>query len=447
MAKLVTKFKYIKGGSDSNLGGYAKYIGTRSGVEKLDESVDNAHSSKKQDELIRKLTKQFPDSKQSLEYEDYKKLHTVKTASEFISRTIEENYGDIADPKLYMKYIATRPGAEKRGLHGLFTNEGESVNISKVAHELDEFDGNVWTVIVSLRREDAEKLGYKEASAWQRMIRTELSVIAENFNVPVENLKWYAAFHNESHHPHIHMIIYDPENKAYLNSYGIKNIRSAFLNRVFKEEMLQLEKNKSLKRDNLRANTSKEIKEMVDRIRSSNPVTSELESKLIELANDLNSISGRHYYKYMPADIKAKIDAIVDELEKNPEIARAYAEWYDAQDEIVRMYKSNPVMRVPLSQNDAFKAIRNSVIKAADEIGKYENDTVSSSVADNKADSDDDNDESKHAHIEMDIMRLICDAGSIVRSGNKPNDKPSNFVETKLRRVINEKKQAQGLKM
>lgn len=447
MSKLITKFKYFSGSSNSSLGRYAKYIATREGVEKLDESVANAHSSKLQDEMIRKLIKQFPDSKQSLEYEDYKEHHTVKAASEFISRTIEDNSADIADPKIYLKYIATRPGAVKRGMHGLFSEEDKPINLSKVAKELDDFEGNIWTVIVSLRREDAVRLKYESAEAWQNMIRSQVEMLAKNFNVPMSRLKWYAAFHNESHHPHIHMVLYDPLNQAHLSKVGVKNIRSALMSSIFQSDIYELEVEKNQRRDALRKNASEEIKAMINRIRSSNPVTSELESKLVELANDLKSISGRHYYKYMPTDIKAKIDAIVDELEKNPEIAQAYAEWYDAQDEIVRMYRNNPIMRVPLSQNETFKTIRNSVIKAADDIGKYENDVVSSSVADNKTDSDDDNDESTHAHIEMDIMRLICDAGSIVRSGNKPNDKPSNFVETKLRREINEKKQAHGQKM
>ena len=208
MAKLVTKFGYIKPNGVKNISGYVKYIATREGVMPPKEKDLSAPATLKQLSFISKMLKDFPDAKQSLEYTDYKNNPTAANASEFISRTIEENMYDLKDTKTYADYIATRPNVEKVSSHGLFSYEGMDINLSKASNDLKNHNGNVWTMIVSLHREDAERLGFNTADRWRDMLRSQVPQLAKSLKVSMKNLKWYAAFHNESHHPHIHLIAY-----------------------------------------------------------------------------------------------------------------------------------------------------------------------------------------------------------------------------------------------
>ena len=87
-----------------------------------------------------------------------------------------------------------------------------------MSDELNAHTGNVWTAIVSLRREDAERLGYDNGSRWRDMLRSQTQTLSENLKIPMSNLRWFAAFHNESYHPHVHMIVYSTDpTEGYLS--------------------------------------------------------------------------------------------------------------------------------------------------------------------------------------------------------------------------------------
>lgn len=234
MPKLVTKFKYLKPNARQSRGGYAKYIATRDGVEKLDDSQKFARATAKQRQLVQRLLKDFPDSKEMFEYDDYRQSQTVGAASEFITRAIEDNAHQCLTSKTYADYIATRPRAERFGSHGLFTDDCVQVNLDKVSADLNNYGGNVYTIIISLRREDAERLGFDNGSRWRDMLRTQTQVLAENLKIPMEHLKWFAAFHNESHHPHVHLLAHSTvENEGYLTKRGVHNLRSEFAKDIF----------------------------------------------------------------------------------------------------------------------------------------------------------------------------------------------------------------------
>ncbi len=269
MAKLITKFKYLKPNARTSAGGYAKYIATREGVDKIDKSFKLAPSSVNQQQLIEKILTDFPDSKEMLEYEDYLKEPTVGNASEFITRALEDNSYEVMQTKTYADYIATRPRAQRFGTHGLFTDDGVQIKLNEVSDELNNYGGNVWTVIISLRREDAERLGYNVGERWRDMLRTQTAALAENFKIPMEHLKWYAAFHNESHHPHVHLMVYADEGiKPYLSKQGVMNLRSAFANDIFAQELLCVYEKQTEHRDALRLQSREVIAEIVSRINS-----------------------------------------------------------------------------------------------------------------------------------------------------------------------------------
>ena len=366
MAKLITKFKYLKPSARQSVGGYAKYIATREGVEKVDDTFKTDPSTEKQKKLIERILRDFPDSNSMLEYEDYLKEPTLGNASEFITRALEDNANEALNAKTYADYIATRPRAERFGSHGLFTNDGIRVKLEDVSKELNEYEGNVWTVIISLRREDAERLGFNSGERWRDMLRTQTEAIAKNFKIPVEDLKWYAAFHNESHHPHVHLMVYSSEQaKPYLTQKGIMNLRSAFAKDVFADDLLSIYEKQTEHRNALRAQGRDVIAEIVSRINSGAYDNPALEYKLLDLADRLSKTSGKKQYGYLKADVKAIVNGIVSDLAADERISSLYDLWYEQREKVIRTYTEELPERIPLVDNPEFKSIKNMVIQEA----------------------------------------------------------------------------------
>ena len=366
MAKLITKFKYLKPSARQSVGGYAKYIATREGVEKVDDTFKTDPPTEKQKKLIERILRDFPDSNSMLEYEDYLKAPTLGNASEFITRALEDNAHEALNTKTYADYIATRPRAERFGSHGLFTDDGVRVKLDDVSRELNEYEGNVWTVIISLRREDAERLGFNSGERWRDMLRTQTEAIAKNFKIPVEDLKWYAAFHNESHHPHVHLMVYSSEQaKPYLTQKGIMNLRSAFVKDVFADDLLSIYEKQTEHRNALRAQSRDVIAEIVSRINSGAYDNPALEYKLLDLADRLSKTSGKKQYGYLKADVKTIVNGIVSDLAADERISSLYDLWYEQREEVIRTYTEELPERIPLVDNPEFKSIKNMVIQEA----------------------------------------------------------------------------------
>lgn len=369
MARLVTKFKYLRPSARHNVGGYARYIATREGVEKIDDTYKLRSVSGKQKQLIAKILKDFPDSKDMHEYEDYLKTPNVGNASEFISRALEDNASTVTGRKTYADYIALRPRAERFGKHGLFTDEGAEVQLSQVSEELNAHAGNVWITILSLRREDAERLGYDRGARWRDMLRSQAQTLAENLKIPMKQFRWYAAFHNESHHPHVHIIAYSvEENKGYLTKAGVENLRSAFARTIFAQDLLCVYEKQTEYRNELREKSGDLLMELVARIRSEGYENERVEEKLLLLANRLSRTKGKKQYGYLKSDVKALVCSIVDEIAKDERIGELYALWYEQREEVIKTYTQALAERIPLSKNDEFKPIRNAVVRAAMEI-------------------------------------------------------------------------------
>ena len=366
MARLVTKFKYLKPDQEKPIGGYATYIATREGVEKIDESFKLAPATVKQQKLIEKILRDFSDSAAMLEYEDYQREKTVGAASEFITRAIEDNAHEILNQKTYADYISTRPGAERFGSHGLFTDDGVPVKLKEVSQELNAHQGNVWTLIISLRREDAERLGFNTGVRWRDMLRTQTQALADSLKIPMDHLKWYAAFHNESHHPHIHLLAYSTvENEGFLTKQGVAKMRSSLAKDIFEQDLLCIYEKQTVQRDELRLHSKELIAEIVSRINAGTYDNSKVEELLLRLADRLSKTKGKKVYGYLKADVKALLDAIVDELAADEKIAALYNLWYEQKEEALQVYTETLPQRVPLSQNKEFKPIKNAVIQEA----------------------------------------------------------------------------------
>lgn len=366
MARLVTKFKYYKPHHGKNFGGYAKYIALRNGAELLPDSKKDLPSTLGQKQLIEKLLKDFPDCAEMLEYDDYIKSPTAENASEFLYRAIEDNFQAATAVSTYADYIATRPRAEKLGRHGLFSNDGEEIVLSQVSAELNRHEGNMWTMIVSLRREDAERLSFDNAASWREMLRAHTSELADALKIPLSELKWYAAFHNEAHHPHIHLLAYcDDPSVGYLTKQGINNMRSALGNDIFRDELQFVFREQTDRRDLLKKDWKAMLDEILQKISENKYSNPEAEQKLLLLSDKLSRTKGKKVYGYLKRDVKDLIDSIVDLLAEDENISRLYDLWYEKKYEILRTYTSEMPPKIPLSQNKEFKSIKNDIIREA----------------------------------------------------------------------------------
>ena len=365
MAKLILKSPYIK--STGGASGYLKYIATRERVEIV---PDDRPPTRKQEQLIAKLVKDFPDTKTLYEYEDYVAKPTKVNASEFITLAQESNWDSIVQSEQYMKYIATRPRAERFGSHGLFSDD-DTVSLDKAMTELENYTGNVWTHIISLKREDAEMLGYNNASAWRDLLRAHRNQIADAMKIHPNDFRWYAAFHDEGHHPHVHMMAWSAKpGQAYLSKDGIKQIRSKLTNDIFQDEMHRLYEQKSESRDELVHEARKTMLELVQSMKTGICDHPEAENLMLELAMQLQNVSGKKSYGYLPKKQKAPVDRIVDQMERIKAVGECYENWLVLQGKVDAYYDGKQRRRIPLSQQKEFTAIKNAVIKEAENICK-----------------------------------------------------------------------------
>ena len=365
MARLIVKSPYLKCGGSNSVSGYLRYIGTRERVELL---RDDRPPTRKQEQLITKLVKDFPNSKELDEYSDYETKHTKANASAFITRALEENWAAVQQSDGYMKYIATRPRAERLGDHGLFGDE-DGVDLEKAMRELDQYTGNVWTHIISLKREDAARLGYDNAKVWMNLLRANRNDIASAMNIPPNHFRWYAAYHDEGEHPHVHMMAWSTvPGEAYLTREGIRNIKSTLTNQIFQQEMLHTYEQKSQTRDELVREARRAIRRLTREMVQSICSVPEIEQKMEQLAGQLETAKGKKSYGYLPKSMKKTVDEVVDKLEEIPVVKSCYDKWFILQSEVDSYYHENPREKKKLSQEKEFRQIKNAVIQEAERV-------------------------------------------------------------------------------
>ena len=363
MARLILKSPYIK--STGGAAGYLRYIATRERVEIL---PDDRPPTRKQEQLIAKLVKDFPDTKTLYEYASYQAKPTKAAASALLTLALESNWDALRQSEQYLKYIATRPRAERLGSHGLF-GDSDGVSLEKAMEELEQYTGNVWTHIISLKREDAARLGYDNAKAWMNLLRANRNDIAAAMNIPPNHFRWYAAYHDEGDHPHVHMMAWStvPE-EAYLTKEGIRQIKSKLMNQIFRQEMLHTYEQKSQSRDELVRETRRAIRKLTREMARSICSHPEIEQKMEQLAGQLETVKGKKSYGYLPKPVKKTVDEIVDKLEELPVVRACYDQWCVLQSEVDSYCHDKPREKKKLSQEKEFRQIKNAVIQEAERI-------------------------------------------------------------------------------
>ena len=440
------KSPYLPPCKKNHLSNYVKYVATREGVERADDTKKHLPATKKQQDSLAELLKKYPDSKELHEYEDYKQRPTRGNADELILRIAEAHPELLGGRDGYVSYIANRPGTEKLSSHGLFTDEGVPIVLDETAREIADCESNVWTHIISLRREDAERLGYNTASAWAKLLRANRNNIAEAMKISPDNFRWYAAFHNAAHHPHVHMIAYSVDPKeAYLTPRGIEKIKSELARQIFRQDLISVYSRETERRNDLRKMGRETVADIVGRINSGSTVDGEAVDLLLRLSERLSLTKGKKVYGYLKAEDKALVDRIVDILAKNEDIAKLYDLWYEQREEVIRTYTDTMPERIPLSENKDFKSIKNAVIceamkLIADSSGgknssgsEYSGDTVGNVTR-------------TRGNAAFGLINLMRDVGRIFENNIRDFDRRYRMDRKEYQKIA-EKKQAHGQKM
>lgn len=369
MSQLIVTSRYLKNGNQKNKTkrrNYTNYIATRETVEiRSQKFVDrNANATKNQEQLINDLINDFPESKRYLEYDDYEREPTIENAGELISTIVERNADVVGNRQNFVGYMAMRPGVEKRGSHGLFNEKDEPIILNQAANEIAEHKGNVWSHVVSLRREDAVRLGYDNSDAWRELVKRHISDIAKAQNIPLCNLKWYAAYHDTTHHPHIHLLVYSTNPKqGFLTKAGIDKIRSAFANDIFHDDLQSIYQEQTVSRDELKAVSKNEFESIVNIIASNDHTDPQLEELIRKLYIQLQNVKGKKVYGYLPKEIKETVNKIFSELAKDENIRQLYDKWCSLERLKYKTYTLKETELPELSANKVFQPLRNMIIR------------------------------------------------------------------------------------
>ena len=410
MAKLIQKSGFL---SKKRAGRYMKYIATRDGVEILNEDAEG----------------------------------------------------------IYLRYIATRPRTEKHEGHGLFGAEPH-VDLEKTMQELKTHEGNVWTIIYSLRREDAARLGYDNAESWRLALLAHQNDFAEAMQIPPEHLHWYAAFHDEDEHPHIHMMLWSDDSKyGFLRKDRLLHMQSVLTNTIYADELKEIYIQKDVAYKEVTEAAREVMRELVDRMESVSAQPASIQQKLLELSLELRTVSGKKQYAYLKKPLKDKVDEIVDELEKLPEVAAYYSVWNGLRDTLEGYYKNRPRQHNPLSQQKEFRAIKNAIIQEAERLRQQmeqaqatsEQETSQAEEPSSEETSTgasanptlaDENTSSVTSHSALSseyllnsTIRLFHQMGQIFRENAAPPSNPMGIrVDSKRRKKLMQKRLAMGHK-
>ena len=465
-----------KGGKNDGAGGLLKYMGTREGVEKLPLSKADKPATRQQQSLIASVVSKIPGTAEYPEYREYLASETRGAVANFLNAVMEKEE-QAEDIGKLVTYMAERPGVEKLGKHGLFSQTDDPIDLEKAAEEVTNHTGYIWTHVVSLHREDAERLEYNNADAWKSLVRRNVTAIAEAHRIPLTDLQWYAAFHNTGHHPHIHLMVYSKGQEGYLSKQSIDRLRSCFGNDIFKQEQYHLFQLQTGLRQEIKEKSGQRIRELVARAETAPQPDAQIQFLLEKLRKQLDKHSGKKVYGYLPKSIKATVNEIVAVLSNEPAIEEFYSEWNEVNREKLSLYYENKDPTVPLVDNKEFRSIKNMIIKAvmempqevvirSDEIAQKppvtilceENDSINSSSDGNGAAADAPG-STEPERITMDVSastehQISAVANGIIGAlarliGDKciaHRQSLQEQIDSKLQAKINEKKQALGLR-
>ena len=382
LSQLIVTSRYLKSGNQkikNKRRNYTKYIATRETVEVREQNTINRNNNatKNQKQLLNDLLLDFPEAKRYLEYEDYTANPTVENVSELISTVIERNADVIGNRQNFVGYMAMRPGVQKRGSHGLFNESDKPIVLDRAANEIANHKGSVWSHVVSLRREDAVRLGYDNSEVWRDLVKRHIADIAKAQRIPLCNLKWYAAFHDTTHHPHIHLLVYSTNPKqGFLTTKGIDQIRSAFANDIFHDDLQSIYQEQTLSRDELKAVSKTEFESIVKKIQQGGFDDPQLENFICKLHSQLQKVKGKKVYGYLPPEVKETVNNIFSELARDESVRQLYEKWCSLERLKYKTYTQKEKELPALTDNKVFQPVRNMIIRTVLDMNNHVVDAV-----------------------------------------------------------------------
>ncbi len=454
MLKLIVTSRYLKSGGQKNLANYVKYIATRQGAVAVKQNSGTAPATDAQRKLIDSLLKDFPDSKEMLEYIDYQQSPTQKSASAFITEVLERNADRLANRENYVNYLANRPGAVKFGSHGLFSSEDTAIDLEQVAKEIANHGGNVWTHVVSLRRDDAQRMGYDTLDAWRNLVKRQIPNIAKAQKIDLANLRWYAAFHDKQMNPHVHIVVYSTdEHEGFLTKQGIEKIRSSFVNDIYADELHHLYAQQTDLRNLLKQQSADLMHRLAAEIQSGT-TDAELCNLILHLYSQLANAKGKKVYGYLKPQVKRTVDRIFERLAEHESIQKMYALWCDMEQQKHDVYSSAKVDFPPLSENPQFHSVRNLIVRTCAEMDvmilaeeEYLDKAKVRDFGENHASPEEFPSHCQAMSLHSTILALFASLARCIEDDYyRSHQKLHSKVDRKLRRMIQQKKLTQGIK-
>ena len=385
MPKIIVTSRYLKCGSKKNLKNYVKYIATREGA--------------------------------------------VPPVNE------RENY---------VGYLANRPGAVKFNTHGLFSQTNEPINLEKVAKEIANHGGNVLTHVVSLRRDDAQKMGYDNLTAWRELVIRQIPSIAKNQKIDLKNLHWYAAFHDKETNPHVHIIVYSQnEREGFLTNHGIEKIRSGFANDIYFDELHHIYEQQTDLRNLLKKESEQLMKQLAEKVFKNKNFDVELIDLVLKLHNQLVESKGKKVYGYLKSDVKKTVDAIFMRLVDNESVKKMYELWCEMEQQKHDVYSSAKIEFPTLADNKEFRSVKNMIVQTV-----LQMDFQQSEIKVEMPEIADENtDQFKNEMLADTIFSLFANLSRCIEDDYQRKFKSGRkMIDSKLRRMIQEKNQALGIK-
>ena len=385
MPKIIVTSRYLKKGSKKNLKNYVKYIATREGAIPMVSEREN-----------------------------------------------------------YVGYLANRPGSVKFNTHGLFSQTNESINLEKVAKEIADHGGNVWTHVVSLRRDDAQKMGYDNLKAWRDLVIRQIPSIAKNQKIDLKNLRWYAAFHDKETNPHIHIIVYSQNDReGFLTNHGIEKIRSGFANDIYSDGLHHLYEQQTDLRNLLKKESEQLMKQLAEKVSQNKNFDVELIDLVLKLHNQLVESKGKKVYGYLKSDVKKTVDEIFARLADNESVKKMYDLWCEMEQQKHDVYSSAKVGFPSLVDNKEFKSVKNMIVQTVLQMD-FQQPEINVEIPEI---ADENTDQFKNEMLADTIFSLFANLSRCIeddyyhkfQSGRK-------MIDSKLRKMIQQKQQALGQK-
>ncbi|WP_303026491.1 MobP3 family relaxase [Anaerotignum lactatifermentans] len=453
MPRLVFTPRYLKMQKPSQVKNYVKYVATRPNAEKFEVDQSQTEATEHQKKWIEKELKAHKELKESCEqeYEDYLQNPTRENAAELINKIAEEGLAREGSMENYVGYLAKRPRAErgKQG-HALWNGSDKEIDLNQVAREAAEHNGNIWTFVLSLKREDAVRLGYDQANTWRELVRSKSDEIAKAMWIPTENFVWYGAFHNEGHHPHIHLMCYSKNPKeGYLGRQNLMKLRSSFANEIFRDELYHIYEQKDEVRDELKKYFDRKLKQAMAMEDTDHP---KAEALLWELSQKLKTAKHKKVYGRLEKENKILVDEIVKEISKDKKISKAYESWLGLKDDILSTYQNQERARRTLADEPEFRNIKNMVLKSALTLSEM-NEAIAAEPEEQNRETihpQESREERTKKYYQMQAQKqflLLMKHISHMIQEDYDRKKQQIHVDKKLMRKIMEKKEAHGQKM